>query len=94
MENKPMYSSIISSRAQKEILSSFNFYEERQTGLGDRFLEQLLLKIKNIELNPDLYPNKFKSYRETLINVFPLLIIYRINIRKKIIRIIRLIHLS
>ena len=34
------YSAIISSRAQKEIAQSWEWYEDRQQGLGDRFVKE------------------------------------------------------
>ncbi len=37
MANQSAFSAIFSSRAQKEINESWNWYEERQPGLGDRF---------------------------------------------------------
>src|SRR5665647_3246333 len=39
------FSVIFSSRAQKEINESWNWYEERQPGLGDRFLKELRNRI-------------------------------------------------
>jgi hypothetical protein len=74
MVNKPAYSSTISSRAQKEISESWNWYEERQVGLGDRFVKEVINRITEIEQHPERYPNRFKSYKETLIDTFPYLI--------------------
>lgn len=92
MENKQRYTSVISSRAAKEIHDSWDWYEARQKGLGDRFVEEVIRKINLIEHQPELYPNKYKSYRETLISVFPVLLIYRINKRNNIISIISVFH--
>jgi hypothetical protein len=36
MANNPVFITIISTRAQKEILTSWTWYEDRQQGLGDR----------------------------------------------------------
>jgi len=92
MENKPAYSTILSGRAEKEILASFDWYEEQQKGLGGRFAEKVLQRIHNIEMNPELFSIKYKSYREANIAPFPFVIIYRINKRKNIIRIVSVFH--
>jgi len=94
MANKASYSVILSSRAQKEITESWEWYEERQTGLGDRFVKEVVTRIKLIEQHPERYPSRYKSYKETPIAVFPFLIIYRLNKRKKIIRIVSVFHTS
>jgi hypothetical protein len=43
------YVTIFSSRGQKEIAKSWEWYEERQVGLGDRFIKEVLSKITLIE---------------------------------------------
>ncbi len=53
MANNLGYSIILSSRAQKE----------RQQTLGDRFLQEILAKIKKIEQSPDRYPTVYKTYK-------------------------------
>jgi plasmid stabilization system protein ParE len=94
MVNKPVYSSTISSRAQKEISESWNWYEERQQGLGDRFVRAVISRISEIEQHPERYPSRYKTYKETLIESFPYLIIYKVNKRKKIIRVLSVFHTS
>jgi plasmid stabilization system protein ParE len=93
MGNKPViFETSISSRAQKEISEAWSWYEERQQGLGDRFVKEVITRIKEIEQHPERYPNRYKSYKETLIKTFPYLIIYRINKRKKLILIVSVFH--
>ena len=36
------YQSILSTRVVKEIAASWEWYEERQVGLGDRFAKEVL----------------------------------------------------
>ena len=45
MANKASYSVILSSRAQKEIAQSWEWYEDRQRGLGDRFVNEVVKRI-------------------------------------------------
>lgn len=94
MENKPVYSTILSNRAEKEIIASYDWYEHQQKGLGNKFVEKVLQRIYNIEKNPDFFSFKYKSYREANVAPFPYVIIYRINNRKNIIRIVSVFHTS
>ena len=94
MENKSNYSSLLSSRAQKEIEICWEWYEERQQGLGDRFISEVILRIRDIEKMPDRHPTRYKAYKEALVPIFPFLIIYRIIKTKKYIRIVSVFHSS
>lgn len=81
-------------RARYEILEAWEWYEDRQEGLGDRFINQINLKIKQIIQTPERYPEKKRSFREAKIDVFPYLLIYKIANRKKVITIISVFHTS
>jgi len=94
MANNPAFSAIFSVRAQKEITSSWEWYEERQRGLGDRFIEEIGSRIRQIEKNPDRFPTRYKSYKEAPIEVFPFLVIYKLNRKKKLARIVSVFHTS
>ena len=92
MGNKPTHSVVLSIRAEKEIIASFDWYEGQQKGLGNRFTEKVLQRIDNIQRNPELFSKKYKSYREARVAPFPFVIIYRINTKKSIIRIVSVFH--
>ena len=92
MANKIGYATSLSTRAQKELRTSFIWYEQQQMGLGVRFVEDIELRFRKIEQNPELFSIKHKSYREASVPLFPYVIIYRINKRKKIIKIFSVFH--
>jgi hypothetical protein len=94
MESNSGYSTILSTRVQKEILKAWDWYEDRQQGLGDLFVEDALKCIRKIEQAPARYKTRFKTYKETSLATFPFLVIYRINERKKLLRIVSLFHTS
>jgi plasmid stabilization system protein ParE len=94
MANNSAYFSILSTRAQKEIIQAWEWYEERQQSLGNRFLKEVINKIRLIEQNPERYATRYKSYKETTVPVFPFLIIYSLNHKKKSIRIVSVFHTS
>ena len=83
MENNTGFSIILSTRAQKEVSQAWEWYEDKKQGLGDRFLKSLISRLQLIEKYPERYPTKYISYKEAILPVFPYLIIYRINQRKK-----------
>ena len=86
------YSCIFLLRARKEIIEAWEWYEDRQPGLGDRFREELTNRIAEIEQNPERYPQQKSPYRETLIKTFPYLIIYRVNKRNQLVIISSIFH--
>jgi hypothetical protein len=94
MANKSIVSVVISSHAQKEIAESWAWYEDRLAGLGDRFLTAILDRLHQIELTPDRYPTRFKSYKEVAVDTFPFLVIYRFNKRSNIVRVMSIFHTS
>ena len=81
-------------RARYEILEAWEWYEDRKEGLGDRFINQINLKIKQVIQMPERFPEKRRSFREAKIDVFPYLLIYKIANRKKVITIISVFHTS
>jgi len=94
MENNIKFSILLSKRAERDLNESFRWYEEKQKGLGSRFIDEVLNRIGIIETNPELFAIKCKSYRESSLEKFPYIIIYRINNRKNQIRIVGVFHMS
>lgn len=81
-------------RARKELLEAWDWYDDRWNGLGDRFMREVEKKVQQIEKPPERYAERQKGFRETKIKVFPYLIIYRIQKRKKIVAISSIFHTS
>ena len=73
------YTIVFLVRAQHELLDAWEWYENKQTGLGDRFKDQLMNRIHSIAQHPERYPIRIATYREVRIKVFPYLVIYRID---------------
>ncbi len=66
------------AKAQKEILDAWEWYEEQQLGLGDRFKDELAKKVRAVVENPLHYPLKGR-YREAQTDVFPFLIVFKFD---------------
>lgn len=73
-----IYNHIIKEEAELETLEAYLYYEEKQKGLGNKFLTQLEEYLKRICQNPLHYPLK-KGYREAFLRKFPYLIIYEFS---------------
>lgn len=80
-----MYSTEIKAEARLEIIDAFHYYEDKQTGLGDSFLNHLEIYLERITKNPEHFPQKRNPYREAYLKRFPFLIIYEIEGLKVII---------
>ena len=88
------YQSIFLVRAFNEFFEAWQWYENRQVGLGDRFRNDVDKKINEIENHPERYPNKKANFREAYIKSFPYLIIYKINYKQNKIVIVSIFHTS
>ncbi|MGZ3755172.1 MAG: type II toxin-antitoxin system RelE/ParE family toxin [Mucilaginibacter sp.] len=87
------YTHLLLRKAQTEILDAWEWYEDKQDGLGDRFKQEVEKKIKSILKNPLKYPLKGK-YREAQTEVFPFLIVYDIDEITNVIFILSVFHMS
>ena len=50
-----------------ELKESYQWYEERSEGLGNRFILALNKRLNEIEEYPERYAKKKKNYREVMI---------------------------
>jgi plasmid stabilization system protein ParE len=87
------YNFRVLQRAQREIRESSDWYEEQRPGLGLRFENAVLAKIRTISSHPLHYPLKGKL-RETIVRDFPFLILYRIDDLNRTIVIMSVFHMS
>lgn len=69
---------ILGDEARADALEAYQFYEERRTGLGDRFRTHLDFAIARIQRSPELYPVIHRDLRRRLVERFPFAIYYRI----------------
>jgi hypothetical protein len=70
-------------QALQELKESYQWYEERSAGLGDRFISFVNKRISQIAQDPERYPKKKGNYREIGTEVFPYTIIYEV-IKKRL----------
>jgi len=83
---------ILSSVAEMELQESYEWYEYKQAGLGERFLGQIEASINAIVLNPELYPIKIRSFRQYVVSKFPYIIVYELISEQRLIHILHIFH--
>ncbi|HZX58969.1 MAG TPA: type II toxin-antitoxin system RelE/ParE family toxin [Mucilaginibacter sp.] len=57
---------------------AYEWYNEQQDGLGDRFLQELRDCRNKLESCPDAYTKVKKSYRQFVLRTFPYVIVFEI----------------
>ena len=59
---------------------AYTYYENKQPGLGERFLKAVRAKVDVIREKPDIFASRSnKKFREAKVDFFPFLIIFRLN---------------
>jgi hypothetical protein len=79
------YSIVFKEQARTDIAKSVQWYEERQVGLGDRFLSDLNKLLIRISKNPFLYQIRRNNIRLGLLKTFPFLVAYEAEEKQLII---------
>lgn len=79
-----IYELEIKEEADLEIINAYLYYENKQSGLGEKLLKLIDKYLDRICNNPKHFEVK-RNYREAYIRKFPYLIIYRIEEDKVIV---------
>jgi hypothetical protein len=75
-----MYQLQVLQKAREDMRKSADWYDERQSGLGKRFLLHVVDTFKLIEANPLHYEEKFsKKFRFAQVAVFPYVVVFKIK---------------
>jgi hypothetical protein len=64
---------------EQDVLSSYAWYEEKTTGLGEEFLRLFYAQAREIPRNPFLHSTVFQDFRRRLLRRFPYAIYFRIE---------------
>ena len=67
---------IILPEAEQDITEAYNWYQERELGLGEEFLWCIGASIQTIKRNPEIYVFAHEKYRRVLVRRFPYAIFY------------------
>ncbi len=70
---------IIQEDVYKELNEVFSYYEERQTDLGVKFLDDWEQAMDRLEERPFIYQVQKKQFRTIKLDRFPFLIVYKVE---------------
>ncbi len=86
------YPYLLHEKAHEEYIEAYEWYEEKQKGLGDRFMNQVERKLYQISEHPEYYGKRQNNYREAKVENFPFVIVYEFLGKKKLIHISAIYH--
>jgi len=86
------YNVLILSEAELDIDEAFVWYELNQIGLGKRFYESVDKSVRFISERPLSCAEIYKGLRRYVIKKFPYGVYFRVNLDKKEIQIVGVIH--
>ena len=78
--------------AHEEYIESYEWYELRQKGLGDRFMNAVEKRLHQISEHPEYYSKRHSNFREAKVPNFPYMIVFEFLKRKKQIHIAAIYH--
>ncbi len=67
---------ITAPEAAEDTIEAYGWYESRQIGLGEEFLNCVDACIESARRSPGMYPITHESYRRALVRRFPYAIFY------------------
>ncbi len=78
---------------QKDYYDAYEWYEEQQKGLGERFIKAVRTKIEEITAHPEVFGKRSnQSFREAQVDFFPFLIVFKASKQKQVIYISSIHH--
>lgn len=87
-----IFSVIYHPQVYSQIIEIADWYEDKQSGLGSEFADELEKTILLITQNPMGFAKRLKQSRQVKLNRFPYIIVY--EVRKDIIEVYNIIHTS
>lgn len=74
---------VIQKEAQADVLQAFNYYEDKQLGVGEKFLEALQDRLRQVAVNPTHFgyigEDPKRVLRDVRLEKFPFLIVFEIS---------------
>ena len=87
------YSYRLHEQAHEEYIEAYVWYEEKQKGLGERFMNSVGKRLQQISEHPEFYGKKQNTnFREVKVENFPYMIAYEFCKRKQLIHIATIYH--
>lgn len=75
-----MYQLQVLEKAREDMRRAADWYNKQQSGVGDRFLAEVVRTFRLIEAGPLHYEEKYsKKFRFARVNDFPYLIVFKVK---------------
>lgn len=81
---------IVTPEAEADILQGYRSYNEKQSGLGARFLDEIEKSFDRIEPRPNQYQQVEPDIRRAVVHTFPYLVFYTVS--ADLVHILAVIH--
>jgi plasmid stabilization system protein ParE len=69
----------VKETADNDVVNAVKYYESKQEGLGERFLNCWEKTLELLKQTPQSYQKKYKSFRQISVEPFPYHIVYEIE---------------
>ena len=66
-------------RAEADLEEARDWYEERQAGLGEQFIDAVALAMETLAAAPERQPEYYRGFRRLLLSRFPYKVFYRVE---------------
>lgn len=80
------------AQAHEEYIEAYEWYELKQPGLGNRFMNCVEKRLQQISEHPEYYGKRHSHFREAKVENFPYMIVYEFFRRKQQIHIAAIYH--
>lgn len=67
----------LTDKAERELFQARDWFDDKSRGLGDRFLEEVRLRLARIEENPDVGIRLSRSTQGVVLSRFPYVIVFQ-----------------
>jgi toxin ParE1/3/4 len=70
---------IIRPSAEVDLQEAWSWYESKRIGLGDEFIAEFHVSVRQLETNPERRPLYYRDFRRLITRRFPYKLFYRIE---------------
>jgi len=67
------------NQVKSDIKDAYDWYEDKQVGLGERFMFELFTCYAKLEIHPEYYSRSGKTLRKILLSHFPYVVAFEIK---------------
>ena len=83
---------VLCPRAERDVQSTFEWYESQRPGLGEEFLVSLRERLEMVRSFPEAFPVIYRDVRRAVVSRFPYLVFY--TVRPTRVAVIAIVHQS